>query len=206
LKSLFVVPPVPGPGPAGPLTALRAATRAHHDRIDRLMDLPCLRDRAHYARVLQVFDAFLSAWEPAVAAALPASRHPWLQARSRRPFLACDLRALGIRSLDEAAPFPALPSAAAAWGSLYVLEGSALGGQVITRNLAQAGLHPSNGAAYFHGWGAATAGLWREFRDLLAAELAHPQALDEACDAARNTFDTLTQLLESALHERTSAA
>jgi len=98
-----------------------------------------------------------------------------------------------------------LPTEAAAWGSLYVLEGSALGGQVITRSLAEAGLHPHNGTAYFHGWGDATPARWREFRAVLEAQLAGPGAVDDACEAARGTFDTLSQLLESALHERTSA-
>ncbi len=165
-----------------------------------------MRDRMHYARVLQVFDAFLGHWESAVASALPPSRQPWLQARSRRPFLRHDLQALGVDGIDAAIELPALGGAAAAWGSVYVIEGSALGGQVITRHLAEAGLHRGNGAAYFHGWGEATAGMWREFRALLEAEVAEPGAIAQACAAACNTFDTLSCLLESALHERTPAA
>lgn len=170
------------------------------------MDLRRLRDRACYARVLQVFHAFLAAWEPAVAAVLPPARAGWLQARSRRPFLLQDLQVLGTPLPPPAHHLPPLPTAAAAWGSAYVMEGAALGGQVITRDLAQAGLHPGNGTAYFHGWGDATGPMWREFRGVLESELAHPAALDEACTAAGRTFDTLTRLLESALHERTSAA
>jgi heme oxygenase (biliverdin-IX-beta and delta-forming) len=206
LKSQFAAPPRPDAAPPGPLLALRAATRDHHDRIDRLMDLRRMRDREHYARVLQVFDAFLARWEPAVAAALPTARGEWLQARSRRPFLRHDLQALGADSLDAAIDLPAFARPPAAWGSLYVIEGSALGGQVITRHLAEAGLHRGNGAAYFHGWGDATGGMWREFRALLEAELAGPGDIAQACSAACDTFDLLTHLLESALHERTPAA
>lgn len=190
----------------GPLPQLRAATRDHHARIDRLMDLRRMRDRRHYAEVLRVLDAFLATWEPAVAAALPARWHGWLQARSRRPFLRADLHALGIAAAREAATAPALRGTAAAWGSLYVMEGSALGGQVITRSLAEAGLRPESGGAYFHGWGDATGTMWREFRTLLEAQLADPRAAAEACDAACRTFDTLTDLLEHSLHERAPAA
>jgi heme oxygenase (biliverdin-IX-beta and delta-forming) len=86
------------------------------------------------------------------------------------------------------------------------MEGSALGGQYITRNLAQAGLHPASGAAYFHGWGDATGAMWREARQVLARELASPAATGQACAAARHTFDTLSALLERTLHERTAAA
>lgn len=191
--------------PGGPLPVLRAATRSHHERIDRLIDVRRLAEPARYARVLQVFAGFLPSWEAAVAAALPAPRRAWLARRSRTGFVARDLLALGLR---QPAPvsLPPFCSPEAAWGSLYVLEGAALGGQVITRALASRGLLPHNGAAYFHGWGASTAPMWREFRDLLDTELRHADALAPACEAACRTFDTLSGLLEQALHERPALA
>jgi len=179
---------------AGALAALRAATRERHQRVDRLLDLRRLRERAHYGRVLQVFDAFLAPWEEAVAAALPGAWQQWLRQRSRRPFLQRDLQALGLRALPSATFALRLASPAAAWGSVYVLEGSALGGQVITRALAGSGLQPAS--AYFHGWGDHTGAMWAEFRDRLHAELAQPAWIAAACDAACQTFDTLATLLE----------
>lgn len=163
------------------------------------MNLRRMQQRGHYRRVLQVFDGFLAAWEPAVGHAL-LQRREWLHARSRRPFLQQDLRALGAGA-SVAATIAPLPSAAAAWGSVYVMEGSALGGTMISRSLAAAGLTPDCGAAYFHGWGEATGRMWREVRGLLESELADPDALAQACEGARTTFDTLSALLENALHE-----
>jgi heme oxygenase len=125
---------------AGPVPALRAATRSHHERVDRLIDLHRIGEAAYYQRILQGFDAFLRAWEARVLAALPPARHAWLHERSRRAFLQDDLRVLRIAPLPHAAAVPALASAAAAWGSVYVMEGSALGGQVISRTLAHAGV------------------------------------------------------------------
>lgn len=170
------------------------------------MDLRRLGEPARYARVLQVFDAFLPPWESAVADALPRQWHGWLRARSRRPFLARDMRALGIATQAESSQVPSLRSEAAAWGSLYVIEGSALGGQAVTRALADAGLKPEAGAAYFHGWGDCTGGMWRDFRQLLERELRAPAALSQACESACQTFDILAGLLEQALHERAAAA
>jgi heme oxygenase len=192
------------PDLAGALAALRAATRLHHDRIDRTMDLQRLQERSHYLCVLRVFDSFLAAWEPAIARALPG-RAGWLRARSRRPFLQRDLQVLDAGHGTPCA-LSLQPGAAAAWGSLYVVEGSALGGQLIAAQLARCGLGQGTGAAYFHGWGEATGGLWREFRQLLEQELDSPAAIAAACQAARVTFETLTSLLENALHERTAAA
>ena len=162
-----------------------------------------MREAAHYAQVLQVLDAFLAGWEPRVASALSPQWQSWLHARSRRRFLQQDLRTLGI---PAAAPAPLAPftGQAAAWGSIYVMEGSALGGRFIARSLAHGGLQ--QGIAYFQGWGEATGAMWREVRGLLASELASPGALAQACEAARQTFDTLSFLLESLPHERTSAA
>jgi heme oxygenase len=197
--------PFPPTEAADALATLRRATRVHHDRIDALMDLRRMQDRAHYARVLGVFDAFLAGWDPAGAAALPARWHPWLRARSRRPFLLQDLRALGAAP-GPAAHIPPFAGPASAWGSVYVMEGSALGGQFITRSLAQAGLHPARGAAYFHGWGEATGSMWREARAIIAGELDSEAALAHACACARLTFDSLSGLLEDCLHERAAAA
>ena len=187
-----------------PVAALRRATRAHHERIDALVDLRRLREGAHYAHVLKVFASFLAAWEPGVQDALPKWQ-AWLVARSRRAFLQRDLRHLGQQAPSPAA-WPDFASPAAAWGSVYVIEGSALGGQFICRSLAQAGLHAGNGAAYFNGWGDATAGLWRGTRETLAAQLGSGAALEQACDGARATFDGLSSLLESIPHERTALA
>lgn len=195
----------PHPDATDALAALRGATREQHARVDRLMDLQRMREPGHYARVLQVLDAFLGAWEPAATAMLPARRQRWLQARSRRPFLQQDLRDLG---LPAATPAPLMPvgSRAAAWGTIYVVEGSALGGRFITRWLAKAGLYADGGMAYFRGWGEATEPMWGEVRALLQSELDSPAAIAQACEAARQAFDTLSVLLEHHLHERTPAA
>lgn len=203
---LSVVPPRTPEAATGPVPALRAATRTHHDRVDRLMDLRRLRDPAHYARVLQAFDAFLAVWEDRVIDALPPTRHAWLRKRSRHAFLRQDLRVLGIAPLACAVALPVLGTAAAAWGSIYVMEGSALGGQVIARTLAHAGVPAQSGAAYFHGWGDATGAMWKETRTLLDQELASPAGLAQGCRAACATFDALSLLLESHIDERTAAA
>jgi len=197
----------PAPPASNALAELRLATRERHTRIDRLMDLRRMREPAHYGRVLQAFESFLEPWEQSVAAALPARWHGWLHQRSRRFFLGEDLAALSLSPLRATPPFvPRLAGNAAAWGSLYVMEGSALGGQVITRALARAGVVPGRGAAYFHGWGDDTHAMWQEFMAQLESELATPAAIAAACTAASDTFDALTAHLDGLLHERTAPA
>ena len=82
----------------------------------------------------------------------------------RRDWLAADLLALAL-------PLPAprslgfeLPTSGHGFGCLYVLEGSALGGRVISKRVKQTlGLGPATGGAYFHGLGRQTARHWSDF-------------------------------------------
>ena len=82
----------------------------------------------------------------------------------RRDWLAADLHALAT-----ALPAPQslgfeLPTSGHGFGCLYVLEGSALGGRVISKRVKQTlGLGPATGGAYFHGLGRQTASHWSDF-------------------------------------------
>jgi heme oxygenase len=82
----------------------------------------------------------------------------------RRDWLAADLHALAT-----ALPAPQslgfeLPTSGHGFGCLYVLEGSALGGRVISSRVEQElGLGLSTGGAYFHGLGRETGRHWSDF-------------------------------------------
>jgi heme oxygenase len=90
--------------------------------------------------------------------------------RRRRDWLATDLHAL---ALPLPAPRPLgfeLPTSGHGFGCLYVLEGSALGGRVISKRVKQTlGLGPTTGGAYFHGLGRQTASHWSDFLTALNA-------------------------------------
>ena len=192
------------PRPAA-LTALRHATAASHGAIESLLRLDAQIDPDRYAAILCGFDVFLSAWEPAVMAALPERLQGGFMGRSRRAFLHQDLGTLGLErtTAAAAAALPNLPSRAAAFGSMYVIEGSALGGQVIARQLAgRFGEGKGTGSAYFLGWGDLTGRMWREFREQLEIEVGtDPVDLEAACVAAVQTFDALASTVRARLDE-----
>jgi heme oxygenase (biliverdin-IX-beta and delta-forming) len=181
--------------PRGDLLAeLRAATRPQHDRIERLLALDMPMPLSRYAAIVAGFHRFLRGWESELRAALPPRLHGWLDERRRAGFAAADLAFLGVRPVDAPAP-RCLPEASlpAAFGSLYVIEGSALGGQVVTRWLKHhLGLEPGGGASYFHGHGERTGAMWRDFRLLAVAEVGDDTAARRtACHAAQRTFQAL---------------
>lgn len=186
---------------------LREATASRHAAIDTLLGLRLPFGAAHYARILQGFGAFLSAWEPRMAQVLPDAWQPWFGASVRLHLVQRDLAAIGLVRMPPASALPALDSPAAALGSLYVLEGSALGGLFIASAAHRLlGHTPEHGAAYFHGCGSATAPRWREFLQRLGTDLAAPEARLQAVRGATDTFDALTDTFRGLLDHRELAA
>lgn len=187
--------------------ALREATASRHAAIDTLLALRRPFGAAHYTRVLQGFGAFLSAWEPCMAQRLPPRWQPWFAASTRLHLVQQDLAALGQPRAPGVLTLATPESTAAALGSLYVLEGSALGGQFIAAAARRhLGLTPDHGTAYFHGCGSATAARWREFLGRLDRDLTSPEACTQAVQGANATFDVLTDLFRGLLENRELAA
>ena len=110
---------------------LRAATASDHDAVDAGFGRYDLTDADDYRAVLIAHERAL----PAVEAWLAAI--PGLAAvRSRGAALAEDLAALGE---DMPAPmtFDVPASTAAGWGAMYVVEGSRLGGIMLSRSVPE---------------------------------------------------------------------
>lgn len=186
---------------------LREATASRHAAIDTLLALRRPFGSAHYTRVLQGFAAFLSAWEPCMTRALPATWQSWFAPSLRLHLVQQDLAAMGASHVPCAAAVPGLETPAAALGSLYVLEGSALGGRSIAAAARrQLGVTRDHGAAYFHGCGCATAPRWRAFLDRVAADLETPDDRLQAVQGATATFDALADTFRGLLEDRELAA
>lgn len=194
------------------VASLRRATIVHHGRLESFLKLDPPLELSGYIEALRGFELFLSNWEPRVHARLPSRLHAWSTSRSRYEFVVRDLAQLGgesARGPDVSAECILLienirlSGIAAVFGSIYVLEGSALGGQVIARRAKEAfGLSARNGAAYFNGFHAETASRWRQFRQLLELEVGTASdARDDACTAARQTFDALLGTFTSMRHD-----
>jgi heme oxygenase len=180
------------------LDLLRARTADAHERVERALPLtdPAL-DRATYAGVLARFHAFHAALEPRIAA-VPGLDALGLEMEGRRklPLLERDLRELGRGAIAGAPPVPEVGSVAAALGCMYVLEGSTLGGRVISRHLAALGIAPGSGGAYFSGYGERTGEMWRAFSDAIGSFAdANPGSVGEIAAAADATFTLLDRWL-----------
>jgi heme oxygenase len=185
--------------PVDVMLALRTGTAAEHERLEQTLDLldPGLTV-PRLAAVLARMHAFWVAVERGLDAW--AATHPrdaaaveW-PVRRRAHLFAADLAALGAAPLaDPVAAAPTdLPTPAGtdqALGTLYVLEGSTLGGVLIDRHLgtlpALAGVRP---LAAFSPYGDRTGARWAAFRRTVRDHVAGGGDVDAVVSAAGRTF------------------
>jgi heme oxygenase len=172
---------------------LRIATaEAHRSLETRLALLSRPLDRQRFCDVLEGFYGFHLIWEAAIR------QRPRIAAlhsdRGRLPHLRRDLLALG-RTEAEIGALPVCHLAAGladddatAAGAIYVLEGSTLGGRLISRELSEAQWLPAGGLTYFDPYGARTGEMWRGFKTWLSNEAPQPERV---VDGARRTFRLL---------------
>jgi len=188
------------------LTRLRNATETLHRKIERDLDL--LRPSFtldQYVALLQRFYGFHQPWESEVDALLDIELPGFFESRKKLEKIESDLRFLGSEPQDLlhiplCEKLPPLNSAGSVLGSLYVIEGSSLGGRILTRHFSgQLGIAPDAGCRFFSGYGERTGQMWSAFGELMSGR---PSAEDEEMLAASvSTFELLGQWLESEAHE-----
>jgi heme oxygenase (biliverdin-IX-beta and delta-forming) len=184
------------------LTRLRQETRPYHDTLEQnpfnqqLLAGTVSADTTRW--FLERLYGFLAPYETWLRQQAADFGPDWeIEHRYRAGLILQDLQPTPAAALPRCPQLPPLDTRAQLLGAMYVLEGSTLGGQVITRQLAQAGI-PLR--AYFSGYGELTGPRWKRFVQLLAAEAATmpPAGQTALVDSARLTFQYLSAWLKPA--------
>jgi heme oxygenase (biliverdin-IX-beta and delta-forming) len=160
--------------------ALKAATAAEHERIDRLFGAACFSTSNGYRAFLR---AQAAAFLPIEAALDQAGVERLIEdwpARRRGDLLRADFAEFGD-ALPPPLPGPRFNGPAGAAGCIYVLEGSRLGGAVLKRAL------PADAPRRFLA-APQTPGSWRKLLERLDTLLYRPDLVDAAIQAARHVF------------------
>ena len=177
------------------LSRLRRDTRPQHEALEQHAFNQALAAGTLTAPTTVHFLAkmygFLVPYEAALHQHAAEFSLAWEMAERRRAHLILeDLALPAAPGLPLCPAMPPLHTRAQLLGAMYVVEGSTLGGQVITRQLAQAGI-PLR--AYFTGYGARTGPLWKAFCQLLTEAAPAASDQDEIVASASLTFNQLDQ-------------
>lgn len=187
------------------LQRLREETSRNHSVIESQMPvLDPSMSREIYCQLLTRFWGYYAPLEGLLRAKIDIywpDQEYICSERAKVPHLEKDLQALGESPelLERCTNLPQLKTPAQVLGCLYVIEGATLGGQIISKHLlANLGLGPDSGAAFFNGYGANIGHQWQSFRLFLTSN-AEPVDQDDAIVVSANaTFKTLSQWLFSA--------
>ena len=156
-----------------------------------------------YTRLLLAYQRFYRPLDWGIEAALRRFKLPY-RYENRLPWLEEDLRHFQIEAVATGQRAASLPWLAdidrpgKVIGILYAIEGSALGGQVILRHLADnLGLTGENGARFFQGHGSDTRLRWQEFCAFAESIAEQPDELQQAEQAASHVFQMIETLLDN---------
>ena len=191
----------PPPSAAGVplLERLRTETAQQHRELEATVDITRrLAERDAYRWLIGKFYGFYHPLELKLACSPAAERDDLvLQERRKGRWLADDLVQLGVADVSQVPlcrELPAVDTWPAAAGTMYVLEGSTLGGRHISALLKRSGI-PSNAQRFFNSYGPEVGTMWRSFCSVLD-ELTAPEDQDIACANARETFASMRAWLE----------
>jgi heme oxygenase len=173
------------------LVRIRRETREAHEALERDLRFPSADVTiAQYRDVLGRFYGFYVPWEESLEPGLSGLRTDSINLRRKLPDLIDDLEYLGVdpTTLPVCSALPRVETVAEVLGSIYVREGSALGGRYITRQLESSlGLSGELGCRFFSSAGEDVGTGWRKFQGLLLAH-SSPSNDEQIVAAATQTF------------------
>jgi heme oxygenase len=178
---------------------LKSRTTQAHDRLEAL---PISKSILSPAVSLKEYAQYLSLMQPIVAD-VEKRIFPMLtdviddlEIRRKSASIENDLRCLGFQPATTTDAVFNAGSKAFALGIMYVVEGSAIGGRFILKNLEKSlGLSESAGASYFAGYGSTTGSVWKRFVGQMAEFEEKTGTADEIIAGAEYAFSVIEKQL-----------
>ncbi|WP_437921301.1 biliverdin-producing heme oxygenase [Sphingobacterium sp. LRF_L2] len=147
---------------------IKEATKQAHQDLEKTVvyQLKNVRTAADYAEVLKNFYVYFKAIEQAIAPFITSEVLPDITQRRNSSYLRKDLEELNaVVEEISALRLPTITNLAQAFGALYVLEGSIMGGPYIVQMLKKYGM--DKGFNFFSGYGEESGKMWEAFTTVL---------------------------------------
>jgi heme oxygenase len=180
---------------------IKKETAFLHQEVEQLLlpELNAIQSPEDYAAILQALYAYFQPVEELIQQHITSAVLPDIDKRRTAMLIVDDLAFLEMQiTLPPCATLPQITNTAQAFGALYVLEGSTLGGKMIAKMLAKnPEVSISPGALnFFSGYKEATGKMWTIFVDTLNRQ----EDADTIVHAANQTFYYLKNWLQQTLY------
>ncbi|QQL49758.1 biliverdin-producing heme oxygenase [Mucilaginibacter ginkgonis] len=149
---------------------LKEQTLANHQQLEKLLvgKIKSVATEQDYINLLQLFYGYFGGLEKVIDQYIGKDQLPDYNHRRKTDAIADDIASLGGTPVQEAtgADLPLIDDTAKAFGALYVIEGSTLGGSIISKMISSK-LGLQNGLSFFNGYGEASHKMWGIFKAAL---------------------------------------
>ena len=168
---------------------LKEQTKTNHQLLEKKMmgRMRAMQDRRDYINLLGNFYAYFGGLEQLIQKYISNNDVPDFDLRRKADSLASDIEILGgvLPKLAATDHLPAITNHQEALGALYVIEGSTLGGQIISQMIGRQ-LNLNEGLSFFKSYGEQTLVMWQRFQAFLNLTQNSPGAA--TITAANETF------------------
>ena len=177
-------------------------TASLHQEVENILlpKLQAVRTTEDYAIILRMFYGFFHPLEEKIQQFISTDLLPDIRERRTSSLIRNDLSALGIQvELPVCNSLPQINDSSSAFGALYVLEGSTLGGKMIARMLAKkdGSAIPAGALHFFGGYQEQTGKMWTSF----LAVLNQQTTTEDIVHSANQTFMHLKSWMQQSFHE-----
>ena len=169
--------------------AIKEATREAHLALEKkvVRKIKAIQNSSDYANFLKYFYAYFKHLESAIAPFITEDQLPDHQHRRNSSYLRRDIESLGS-SIDHLpkTTVPVIENHLQAFGALYVMEGSIMGGGIVARLLENVGVH--QGVSFFSGYGENNEKMWELFGNAFNAQVSDDEHAKVMIQTAKDTF------------------
>ncbi len=181
---------------------IKAATQEYHQQTEKILigKMKNMRSVNDYTDILKVFYGYFGGLEKQIDKYINPTNLTDYDERRKTAALANDVLAFGNVLPQQASgrQLPAIESGLQAFGAAYVIEGSTLGGKIISKMVQQhLGITDGKGLSFFNGYGEETNNKWAAFQQVLNNVAATPEKEDKVIAAANDTFKKFKEWMEN---------
>lgn len=172
---------------------IKQATLQNHQQTEKVLigKMKAMRSGQDYINLLNLFYGYFGALELHIERYINASNLADYEDRRKTSAIADDITALGaiIPALATDDKLPVIDNYLKAFGALYVIEGSTLGGKIISKMIQQH-LHIKDGPglSFFNSYGPQTEYMWDNFKEILNHVAITAEDEEIITGAANQTF------------------